>query len=403
MIGRAVETPPRFSQLCHIQQGNRNEREFLPEYRSVDGTGNNLTNPSLNADAGSVETRIAPADFAPGTSNGLIDGPNPREISNVVSGGPDAETSDPNDYSAWMYVWGQFIDHDLDHTATDNVNSIDISIPPGDPDLAGDTIPLTRFVTDPSTGTAVNDITGWIDGSQIYGSDAATAASLRNPNGTLKTSAGDNLPIVNGAFAAGDVRASENPDLSAVTTLFVREHNFQVAQLRQEHPDWTGDQLYQQARAIVGAEIENITYTEFLPKVVGDLIPAYQGYNPSVDPRITQEFSTASNTLNEYTQKKKKKKRTEVVGGARYLFGAQWAVELDLDRCHVDQLSFGFVEEVDHQIDGSAGDDVAGGGQDGQLAVFKLAAGVHRRAGTVTSAGDRSDFWAFSVSPEVTV
>jgi hypothetical protein len=267
---------------------------LLPEYRSVDGTGNNLTNPSLNADAGSVETRIAPADFAPGTSNGLIDGPNPREISNVVSGGPDAETSDPNDYSAWMYVWGQFIDHDLDHTATDNVNSIDISIPPGDPDLAGDTIPLTRFVTDPSTGTAVNDITGWIDGSQIYGSDAATAASLRNPDGTLKTSAGDNLPIVNGAFAAGDVRASENPDLSAVTTLFVREHNFQVAQLRQEHPDWTGDQLYQQARAIVGAEIENITYTEFLPKVVGDVIPAYQGYNPSVDPRITQEFSTAA-------------------------------------------------------------------------------------------------------------
>ena len=65
-----------------------------------------------------------------------------------------------------------------------------------------------------------------------------------------------------GAFAAGDVRASENPDLSAVTTLFVREHNFQVAQLRQEHPDWTGDQLYQQARAIVGAEIENLHLSE---------------------------------------------------------------------------------------------------------------------------------------------
>ena len=165
-----------------------------------------------------------------------------------------------------MYVWGQFIDHDLDLTDTDGVNHIDISIPPGDPDLAGDTIPLTRFVTDPSTGTAVNSITGWIDGSQIYGSDAATAASLRNPDGTLKTSAGDNLPIVNGVFTSGDIRAGENPDLSAVTTLFVREHNYQVGQLRQQHPDWTGDQLYQQARAIVRAEIANITYTEFLPK-----------------------------------------------------------------------------------------------------------------------------------------
>ena len=267
---------------------------LLPEFRTPDGSGNNLTSPALNAVAGGVETRIAPANFAPGTTNGLVDAPNAREISNVVSGGPDAETSDPNGYSAWMYVWGQFIDHDLDLTKTDGVNHIDISIPPGDPDLAGDTIPLTRFVTDPSTGIAVNSITGWIDGSQVYGSDAATAASLRNPDGTLKTSAGDNLPIVNGALTSGDIRAGENPDLSAVTTLFVREHNYQVGQLRQQHPDWTGDQLYQQARAIVGAEIANITYTEFLPKLVGDAIPAYHGYDPSVDPRITQEFSTAA-------------------------------------------------------------------------------------------------------------
>ena len=74
----------------------------------------------------------------------------------------------------------------------------------------------------------------------------------------------------------------------------MREHNYQVGQLRQQHPDWTGDQLYQQARAIVTAEIANITYTEFLPKLVGAAIPAYHGYDPSVDPRITQEFSTAA-------------------------------------------------------------------------------------------------------------
>jgi peroxidase len=267
---------------------------LLTEFRTLDGSGNNLTNFALNAVAGGVETRIAPASFAPDTSNGLVDAPNPREISNVVSGGPDAETSDPNGFSAWMYVWGQFIDHDIDRTPTDGANHIDISIPPGDPDLAGDTIPLTRSVTDPSTGTAVNSITGWIDGSQVYGSDAATAASLRNPDGTLKTSAGDNLPIVNGGFVSGDIRAGENPDLSAVTTLFVREHNFQVARLQQEHTDWTGDQLYQMARAIVTAEIANITYSEFLPKLVGDVIPSYHGYDPSVDPRVTQEFSTAA-------------------------------------------------------------------------------------------------------------
>ena len=171
---------------------------------------------------------------------------------------------------------------------------IDISIPPGDPDLSGDTIPMTRFVTGPG-GTAVNSITGWIDGSQVYGSDAANAASLRLPDGHLKTSAGNNLPIVNGGFVSGDIRAAENPDLTTTTTLFVREHNFQVDRLQQEHPDWTGDQLYQMARAIVGAEIANITYTEFLPKLIGkDAISPYHGYDPTIDPRITQEFATAA-------------------------------------------------------------------------------------------------------------
>jgi len=263
-------------------------------FRTIDGSGNNLLNPVYNAVVGTEEIRITPAHYKSGTTNGLVDGPNPRYISNTLTSGPEAEASEPNGYSAWMYVWGQFIDHDLDLTATDGVKRIDISIPAGDPDLSGDTIPMTRFVTGPG-GTAVNSITGWIDGSQVYGSDAANAASLRLPDGHLKTSAGNNLPIVNGGFVSGDIRAAENPDLTTTTTLFVREHNFQVDRLQQEHPDWTGDQLYQMARAIVGAEIANITYTEFLPKLIGkDAISPYHGYDPMIDPRITQEFATAA-------------------------------------------------------------------------------------------------------------
>ena len=38
------------------------------------------------------------------------------------------------------------------------------------------------------------------------------------------------------------------------------------------------DKLYQEARAIVTAELANITYTEFLPKLVGDRIDPYTGY-----------------------------------------------------------------------------------------------------------------------------
>ena len=95
-----------------------------------------ITTLTLTA-ADAPETRIAPANFAPGTTNGLIDAPNAREISDVVSSGDQAEDHDPNGLSAYMYVWGQFIDHDLDHTNVDGVNNINISIPANDPDFPG--------------------------------------------------------------------------------------------------------------------------------------------------------------------------------------------------------------------------------------------------------------------------
>jgi peroxidase len=265
------------------------------DFRPIGGYGNNLENQAYNS-AGSDMIRIAPANFAPGTTNTPIDGPNPREVSDVVSSGPQADATDPTGLSAMMYVWGQFIDHDLDHTLPDGTNNIDITIPEGDPNFpAGSEIPLTRFVTDPATGTTVNHVSGWLDASMVYGSDAATAASLRLPDGHMATSADGYLPIVDGAYVAGDERATENPDLTAITTLFVREHNYQVDQLQKEHPDWSGDQLYEMARAIVTAEIENITFSEFLPHLLGpNAIQPYEGYDPSVDPRITMEFADAA-------------------------------------------------------------------------------------------------------------
>lgn len=271
------------------------------QYRTFDGSGNNLLDPELNA-AGTDFTRIGAAHFADGISV-PIDGPEPRVISNVVVGAGDANVANPEGLSGMMYAWGQFIDHDLDLSHSDGVTPIDIAVPAGDATFPpGSVIPLTRAVIDPASGTdaahpaiAVNSITGWLDASMVYGSDAATAASLRLPDGHMKMSDGGNLPIVDGAFLAGDVRAAENPSLTALQTLFVREHNYQVDQLHHAHPHMGGEQLYQQARAIVTAEIQHITYDEFLPHLVGtNALSAYQGYDPSVDPRISVEFAGAA-------------------------------------------------------------------------------------------------------------
>jgi peroxidase len=272
---------------------------LLSEFQPIGGIDNEV-DPSLNPVPGTAELEIAPPNYAPGTSNGLIDGPNPRTISNVVSGGQsadgeNADTNDPTGASAWLYAFGQFVDHDLDLEAV-GTTAINIAVPDGDPDFPdGTTIPLTRAITSSTTGTAINTIAGSLDLSQIYGSDSATAASLRNADGTLKTSAGNNLPIQDGAFVSGDTRVDENPELTAISKLFVDEHNYWVGVLKSEHSTWTGDQLYNMAKAITTAEYQNIIYTEYLPTLLGpNAVPAYTGFNSSVNTEVTQEFSTAA-------------------------------------------------------------------------------------------------------------
>ena len=270
-----------------------------PIFRTIDGSGNNLAHGNMNA-AGADFVRLGPANFADGVSTMFTDLPNARDISNIVVAG-HGDDANAEGLSGMMYAWGQFLDHDLDLARTDGKTHIDIAIPVTDPDLSATKISMTRTVIDPATGidgkaaTAVNSVTGWLDGSQIYGSDATTAASLRSADGHMLTSAGDNLPIVNGAFAAGDVRVQENPDLTALQTLFVREHNYQVDHLKALHPDWTGDHLYEQAKAIVTAEIAHITYSEFLPHLLGPkAVDAYKGYDPTVNATISEEFAGAA-------------------------------------------------------------------------------------------------------------
>jgi peroxidase len=266
---------------------------------SIDGTGNNLSDPTLGS-ANSDETRIAPANFAPGTTDTPVGGTDPRVISNTIFAN-DANANDPGGRSAYMYAFGQFVDHDIDlnmdQTANpDGSNTLSMTVPADDPSLPpGSQISIVRGQVDPANGDAVNSVTQYLDLSQVYGSDPTTAASLRNADGTLKTSAGDNLPIVDGQFVGGDVRAAENPDLTSLDVLFVREHNNWVAQLHAEDPSLTGDQLYNMARAITTAEYQNIIYTEFLPSLLGpDALTSYQGYNPNVSPQIFEEFSTAA-------------------------------------------------------------------------------------------------------------
>jgi len=81
-------------------------------------------------------------------------------------------------------------------------------------------------------------------------------------------------------------------------TLFVREHNRLARKIRRSFPYLDGEAIYQRARRLVGAQMQIITYEEFLPLLLGnDALSPYEGYDNKVDPRIMNEFSTAAYRL----------------------------------------------------------------------------------------------------------
>jgi len=303
----------RIENLQQTAPGNGNN-----SFRSFDGSSNNLENSGIGA-AGAQLLRLV----APAYTNGLssLAGEN-RESARLISNTVFAQsTSIPNSFntSDFLWQWGQFLDHDIDLTdGSDPAEPANITVPLGDsyfdPGFSGtQVIPFNRSLYDPATGTSnarqqLNEITAWIDASNVYGSNAERAATLRSNDGSgkLKTSAGEFLPynttgLTNAGgsgdnfFIAGDVRVNEQAGLIAMHTLFVREHNRLAELIANALPDLNGEQIYQIARRMVAAEMQIITYKEYLPALLGpEAIPSYNGYHADINASISNIFSTAA-------------------------------------------------------------------------------------------------------------
>ena len=296
--------------------------DFRPvqETRTFDGGANNLTDPSIGK-AHTAFVRRFDAAYANGRS--ALAGPNrpsPRAISNVVH---TQAGNHPNTRraSSFLWQWGQFLDHDIVLTGeSGEPEPAPIHVPRGDrffdPRATGErTIGFDRSGALPGSGTSAdnpreqfNEATAWIDASNVYGSSAARAEALRTHDGTgrLLMSEGSLLPyniagLPNAGgdgpllFVAGDVRANEQLGLLALHTLFVREHNRLVTLLADEFPRWSGEALYQKARQMVGAEMQVITFDEFLPALLGKRgVDRYRGYDDSLNAGIGNAFATAA-------------------------------------------------------------------------------------------------------------
>lgn len=353
--------------------------------RTLDGSGNNLADPSMNSVGMRLMRRMS-VDYADGVSQ--MPAPNlagPRVISNAVVAQSE---SIPNRRRAsdFLWQWGQFLDHDMDLSETANpAEPAHVPVPAGDPsfDPSGTgtaVIDFTRSAYDHASGTGPEDprqqtnvLSGWIDGSNVYGSDATRAAALRTfSGGLLKTSAGNLLPfnttgLPNAGstgpelFLAGDVRANEQVALTAMHTLFMREHNRLARQIAREQPHLGDEAIYQAARRMVGAEMQVITYREFIPALLGRELPAYRGYQPRLDARIMNEFSTAAfrfgHSLLSPTLRRLDSRGRTIAAGNLPLRASFFAPQ-EISRDGISPLLRGLARQVCQELDAFIVDDV---------------------------------------------
>lgn len=324
-------------------------------YRSADGSCNNVR----HGDWGKSFTpfnRLALPAYGNGFDTPRTLGvrgselPNVRLISTTVA---TDESRESNLLSYAFMQWGQFIDHDITGTATSRSESgqsirccgpefdadpslihpscFAIKVPTDDPFYAQFNRQCISFVRSAAAvrigcslgpREQLNQLSAYIDGGMVYGKTQTSADALRTfTDGLLRSSVVDGnefLPQSKSTcsiprernqfcFQAGDSRVNVAANLVAMHAVFLRHHNNIARTLRQLNPQWDDETLYQEAKKIVTAQIQHITYNEFLPlllspetmsqfklKLSNDFVYTY---DDTVNAQIISSFATAAYRL----------------------------------------------------------------------------------------------------------
>ncbi|MBN3301551.1 PERT peroxidase, partial [Amia calva] len=283
--------------------------------------------------------------------------PSAREVSNTILQASNNCTLEDDTYSHMIVDWGQYIDHDISFTpqstskatfmggldcrnTCENLNPCFPIKILGNDSFGGQRECLPFFRSSPACDAGeqttaqtlspqrqqMNSITSFLDASTVYGSSPAKENKLQNlssqegllaVNTKFKDSGHPYLPFVtnvpspcaqnpndsNGerieCFLAGDSRSSEVMSLATLHTLWVREHNRIARALKKLNHHWNGQMIYQETRKIVGALHQIITFRDYVPKIIGidaydQYIGIYGGYDSSVNPTVSNVFSTAA-------------------------------------------------------------------------------------------------------------
>lgn len=340
---------------AHRRINNCSDMCFHRKYRTFDGTCNNLLNPMWGASLTPFKRLLSPV-YENGFNTPVgwheTEGkPSARLVSTQLISSKNV--TDDEQFTHMLMQWGQFLDHDIDFIVsslstlrfsdgldcTKQYSSCDnqppcfpIPVPENDHRIKGHgCMQFTRSSAVCGTGTTsvffsavtpreqMNQITSYIDGSNVYGSSEQEVLNLRDldSRGLLKSNSSigsgkqllpfnrdtpieclqpDNSPVP--CFLAGDFRANEQLGLLSMHTIWMREHNRIAEELGNLNPQWDDDKVYHEARKIVGAEMQHISYTEWLPKILGpqgmSFLGPYAGYEPNINAGIVNSFATAA-------------------------------------------------------------------------------------------------------------
>uniref|UniRef100_A0A8C3J8T5 NAD(P)H oxidase (H2O2-forming) n=1 Tax=Calidris pygmaea TaxID=425635 RepID=A0A8C3J8T5_9CHAR len=304
-------------------------RSISWEVQRYDGWYNNLLHHSRGS-VGARLLRLLPANYADGVYQALQEPhvPNARQLSNAVARGRSGLPSRRNT-TVLAVFFGFHVLSDILETEKPGCPAefLNIHIPPGDPTFdpagTGDVVlPFQRIQWAMETGQSpnspreqTNEVTGWLDGSSIYGPSHSWSDALRNfsggqlasgPSGRLPRETDGRVPMwkaldpstgqggPQGIYDLGSAWGNENPFLQAESIAWFRYHNHLAAKLAQTHRTWSDEDLFQHTRKRVIATFQRIVLYEWLPTLLGTSIPEYKGYQQHLDPSLSPEFVVAA-------------------------------------------------------------------------------------------------------------
>ncbi|XP_055903868.1 peroxidase-like [Eupeodes corollae] len=344
--------PPPGADFCNLGPKECEDSK----YRSIDGSCNNLDNPQFGL-ANFKYARLLPPKYSDGIHQptSSLSGeplPNARSISLSLFG--EADVPDP-DFSLMNMQWGQMVAGDLTRVANGTFSSryvlcctpdgrfveknpelcFNLDIPPEDVDnvkAGNECMEFVRTLTDEGSNCnynggpveQLNAVTSYLDMSMLYGNSDEVIQGIRafqggrmiveerngqswapqNPNATQVCNVDDENGV---CYSTGDIRVNSSPGVTIMAIMFLREHNRLADELSKLNPHWSDEILFQEARKILIAEFQHITYYELLPiflgrenmlknKLIYD-VPTdshVNDYNPKVDATLLNEFAAAA-------------------------------------------------------------------------------------------------------------